>query len=185
MKITIVSASTRLMRRSHTVSLFLKKAIEARGHEAEILDLAAYQLPVFEEVLSKLTDPPAALVEFAEKVRASDAHLFVSPEYNGSYTSALKNAVDFLKDQEFSKKVIGAVSVSTGAMGGIRAALSMQELVLGIGGFALPQMLLVGEVGRRFDDAGGLVDPVFQPKIDGFLNAFLWISEAVFEKKQA
>ncbi len=183
MHITIISASTRLLRRSHTVAVFLKSALESRGHNVEILDLAAYKLPVFEEILSKQTDPPAALVEFAQMVRASDAHLFVSPEYNGSYTSALKNAVDFLKDQEFANKVTGTVSVSTGAMGGMRAALNMQELVLGLGGFVLPQMLLVGEVGKRFDDAGGLLDAAFLPKVDGYLNAFLWIAEAVFEKK--
>ena len=183
MKVTIISASTRILRRSHSVALFLKNQIELRGHFAEILDLAAYQFPVFDEVLAKQPDPSPALLEFSHKIRHSDAVLFISPEYNGSYTSALKNAVDYLKDQEFAQKVIGSVSVSAGMLGGIRAALNMQELALAVGGFVLPQMLLVSEVGKRFSETGGLLDQGFQPKVDVFLDAFLWISEAVVEKK--
>lgn len=184
MNISILSGSTRLNRQSHRVALGLKKVIEANSqHRVEILDLAAYQFPVMEEVLHRHPNPPAGLAEFAAKIKASDAAIFVSPEYNGSYTSALKNAVDFLKESEFAKKVIGVASVSAGAMGGMRAALAMQQLVLGLSGFALPQMLLVGQVSQRFDETGELIDPVFEKSVNAFMQNFLWLAEAVVEKK--
>lgn len=184
MNIILISGSTRLSRLSHRVTLALEQKIREAGHSAEILDLAAYNFPVFEEVLAKLPDPPAGLREFSEKIRQADAAIFISPEYNGGYSSALKNAVDYLKDREFSGKVVGVASVSSGVLGGIRAALNMQELVLGVGGYAIPQMLTVGEISRRFDETGGLLDPGFAPKMAGFLNSFLWLAAAVFEKKQ-
>ncbi|MBL7803235.1 MAG: NAD(P)H-dependent oxidoreductase [Saprospiraceae bacterium] len=185
MHITILSASTRLNRQSHRVALALKQFIEAQGeHSAEILDLAAYRFPVLEEVLHRHPAPPEGLAEFADKVRRSDAHIFVSPEYNGSYTAALKNAVDYLKEGEFSKKVIGIATATTGMLGGIRAALAMQQLVLAISGIPIPQMLTVGNLPQRFDENGALLDPVFEKNMRNFLHHFLWLAEAVVRKKE-
>lgn len=184
MHITIISGSTRLQRQSHRVALALENFIAARGlHTVEVLDLAAYHFPVFEEVLSKHPNPPDGLAEFAEKIRRSDAHIFVSPEYNGSYSSALKNAVDYLKEQEFARKTIGIAAVSAGMLGGIRAALQMQQLVLGVGGFPIPQMLNVPQVHLKFDEEGNLTEPAFEKNMAVFLDRFLWLAEAVAEKK--
>ncbi len=186
MHITIVSGSTRINRQSHRVALALKHWIENHGrHTAEVLDLANYNFPMLEEVLQRHPNPPEGLADFANRILASDAHIFVSPEYNGSYTSALKNAVDYLKEKEFSKKVIGIASVSTGALGGIRAALAMQQLVLGLAGYPIPQMLTVGQVNQRLDEHGTVLDPLFQRSLDNFFQHFLWLAEAVVEKKLA
>ena len=184
MHITILSGSTRINRQSHRVALALEKIINEQGvHTAEVLDLARYDFPLLEEVLHRHPAPPDGLAEFARCIRRSDAHIFVSPEYNGSYTAALKNAVDYLKEGEFSKKVIGVASVTTGMLGGIRAALAMQQLVLGISGFPIPQMLAVGQVNQRFDEEGHLLDPVFGKNVDNFLKSFFWLAEAVAERK--
>lgn len=186
MLIAILSASTRMERKSHRVALALQKHIvENTAHEAVVLDLLAYRFPVFEEVLLRHPNPPEGLDAFAQKIRAADAHIWVSPEYNGSYTSALKNAVDYLKESEFSRKAVGVVSVSAGAMGGMRAAMNMQELVLGVGGYPVPQMLMVGLVGQRFDESGELLDPAFEKSVNNFFEEFLWLAEAVSEKRLA
>ncbi|MBV6442428.1 MAG: Quinone reductase [Saprospiraceae bacterium] len=186
MHITILSSSTRLNRASHRVALALEYAINRQGiHTAEVLDLAEYRFPLMEEVLHRHPNPPDGLTDFAEKVRSSDAHIFVSPEYNGSYTSALKNAVDYLKEGEFARKTIGVASVTTGMLGGIRAALAMQQLVLGISGFPIPQMLTVGNVLQRFGEEGTLLEPAFEKNIAAFLKNFFWLAEAVAEKKEA
>jgi NAD(P)H-dependent FMN reductase len=185
MHISILSSSTRIDRLSHRVALALEKAIIERGHTARILDLATYKFPIMEEVLHRHPKPPAGLADFSEAIRQSDAHIFLSPEYNGSYTAALKNAVDYLKESEFARKAIGVVSVTSGPMGGMRGAISMQQLVLGVSGFALPQMLLVPQVSQKFDEQGNLLDPAFQSKTDFFLNNFIWLAEAVSEKKKS
>lgn len=184
MRITILSASTRINRLSHRVALGLEKIINEKGiHTAQVLDLAAYQFPIMEETLQKLSNPPAGLSEFAQYLREADAHIFVSPEYNGSYTAALKNAVDYLKENEFSRKVIGVASVSTGGHGGMRAALAMQQLALGVSGYVIPQMLLTGSVAQRFDEVGNMTDPTFEKSLNSFMTNFLWLAEAVTEKK--
>ncbi|TNE66197.1 MAG: NAD(P)H-dependent oxidoreductase [Bacteroidetes bacterium] len=184
MHVTIISGSTRIDRLSHRVALALANHINGNGiHTAEVLDLAEYQFPVMEAVLHKHPNPPNGLEDFARRIQQSDAHIFVSPEYNGSYTSALKNAVDYLKEKEFAQKVVGVASVSTGMLGGIRAAQTMQQLVLGIAGYPIPQMLTVGQVGERFSESGELLDPQFGKKVNNFLQQFFWLAEAVVEKK--
>jgi chromate reductase len=186
MHIAVISASTRNNRLSHRVALGLADILVKDGRgTVEVLDLAAYRFPIMEEVFHKQEDPEPGLRAFAAKVRGADAFLFVSPEYNGSYTAALKNAVDYLKESEFSRKVIGTVSVSSGAMGGMRAAMNMQELILGISGYPIPQMLLVGQVAQKFGEHGELVDEGFGPKVRAFLDQFAWLSEAVVAKKAA
>ncbi len=186
MHIAILSSSTRLNRRSHRVALGLGHFIEQLGvHTVDILDLAAYQFPLLEEVLHRHPNAPAGLAEFAEQLHRADAYLFVSPEYNGGYTAALKNAVDYLQEDAFTQKVVGVVSVTSGPLGGIRAALAMQQLVLGMAGIPVPQMLPVGLVAQKFDEMGRLLDPAFEKNIRTFLEHFLWLASAVTEKKAA
>jgi NAD(P)H-dependent FMN reductase len=184
MHITILSGSTRINRQSHKVALALAISInQTPNHTAEVLDLAAYNFPIFEEVLAKLVDPPVGLEEYSSKILASDAHIFVSPEYNGSYTAALKNAIDCLKRTDFAKKAIGVSAVSAGGIGGMRAGLAMQQLVQGVEGFGIPQMLLVGGVQNKFEEDGTLIDVTYQKNIDTFLQHFFWLAEAVVAKK--
>jgi NAD(P)H-dependent FMN reductase len=184
MHIAIISGSTRINRQSHRVALALEQYLQTDfRHTAEVLDLAAYAFPIMEEVLHRLPSPPEGLHDFADRVRGADALLFVSPEYNGSYTAALKNAIDYLKESEFAQKAIGTVSVTTGPLGGMRAAMNMQELILGVAGFPIPQMLLVGQVQQKFDEQGLLIDAAFEPKIKAFLDRFLWLAQAVVAKK--
>ena len=68
---------------------------------------------MLEEVLHRHPNPPEGLTDFAERVRHSDAFLFVSPEYNGSYTAALKNAVDYLKETGMLKRTQETVAVKS------------------------------------------------------------------------
>ncbi|TAF63919.1 MAG: NAD(P)H-dependent oxidoreductase [Cytophagales bacterium] len=186
MHIAIISSSTRQGRQSHRVALALQQLLSQKQNlTAEVIDLLEYRFPVLEEVLVRNPNPPSGLENFSEKVQKADALIFLSPEYNGSYTAALKNAVDYLKEGAFTKKVIGVVSVTTGGLGGMRGAMQMQELVLGVSGYALPNMLLVPQVQLKFDEQGNLIDEKFEKNIQTFLQAFLWIAEAVYDKKNS
>jgi NAD(P)H-dependent FMN reductase len=186
MHITIISASTRTQRLSHRVALALEAAINQRpGFTASILDMAAYQFPIMEETIKKLDIVPDGLLDFAQQLRASDAHIFVSPEYNGSYTAALKNALDYLDNQELKRKVIAVSSVTTGPLGGMRGALAMQQLALAVGGIAIPDMLLVPLVDKKFDAEGALIDPAFEGKFNNFMGSFLWTAQAIQDAKTA
>ncbi|MBC7388145.1 MAG: NAD(P)H-dependent oxidoreductase [Opitutaceae bacterium] len=184
MKITIVSASTRIERETHKVVLGLSKKITLTdGLDPLILDLKEAKLPMFTEIMSKLPEPDARINDVYEKLNSADALLFVSPEYNGSYSAPLKNMVDFYPKSTFYRKAIGIVTVSSGPLGGMRAAMQLQQFILALGAITCPQMLLVPTVQNKFDSLGELTDESFTKSIDLFLKEFIWLANALKNAK--
>lgn len=173
MNIKIVSGSTRIGRNSHRVALALNNKITALGFESSIVDLKEINLPPFEERLSFLAEKPERLVEISNELLSSTGYIFVTPEYNGGISSSLKNFIDTFGRPEFAGKPIAVASVSSGALGGIRAAMSLQQLILAIQAYPQPQMLTVGDVEEQLNNEGEIINPSFEKKLDSFVNSFL------------
>jgi NAD(P)H-dependent FMN reductase len=173
MTITIVSGSARPGRTSHRVALALGKNLKALGINALLLDLQALTLPPFSERFHLMAEKPAHLLAAAAQLQQSNALIFVTPEYNGGITSALKNCLDTFGKAEFAGKPIGVATATTGVMGGVRAAYQLQQTILALQAYPQPQMLLVGEVTKQLDEAGEVLNPAFSTKIETFLNAFV------------
>jgi len=185
MKIAIISASNRISRLSHRVSLHLQQRMKNFSEvEAELIDLSQFNIPAFEETLSKLTAPPSGLQQLQHKIQEADAFILVSPEYNGSFTSALKNAVEHLDEKSFRKKAAGIVSVTSGGNGGVRGGMQMQQLMLAIWSVPAPVMLLVPHVEQKFDAEGTLTDSGFENRIKFFVDEFLWMAEAFLDRRK-
>ena len=96
-------------------------------------------------------------------------------------SAAARNLFDHFPKQ--NKKVFGIVTASDGAMGGIRAAVSMQNQICAWFGIPCPQMLVVGNMSQKFDANGCLTDEKFGNNILNFSTEFIWLSEAVAAKK--
>src|SRR5438874_8942325 len=95
--VAIISSSVRVGRNSHRVALYFKNYIEENKiATVEILDLMAYQFPLFDERLRYQKEPTPKMLDFAGKIKATNGVLIVTPEYNGGYPAALKNVVDLL-----------------------------------------------------------------------------------------
>lgn len=183
MNIIIISGSIRTGRKSHQVAEELKDRFVKSGYsQTEVLDLAIYDLPVLEEKYGDHAEMPAGLAEIQQKIDQADAMIFVSPEYHGSYSGALKNAVDYFW-KEFMRKPIGVVAVASGRFGGINASTAMQQLVLSLGAYPMPYKLLVPTVQNAFDEGGLIKDDMLSKSFDKFVSEFGWLSEAITEKK--
>ncbi len=177
MNIEIVSGSPRAASVTHRLVLFLEKHLRQKTeHTINILDVRDWELPLLQqEVYSQTVKAPEALQPLVKRIFEANAFILVSPEYNGSYTSALKNVFDHFPRQ--NHKAFGIVTASTGSLGGIRASQQMQLLVNALFGIASPHMLITPQVDKRFDAEGNLLDPAFQKSIDIFTAEFLWLAE--------
>ena len=184
MNILIISGSIRTGRKSHDVAVELQKRFVALKHtDTNILDLAIYNLPVLEEkFLVGSTGMPAGLAEIQQQLDASDAMIFLSPEYHGSYSGALKNAVDYFW-KEFMRKPIGVVATGSGKFGGINASTEMQQLILSLGAFPMPYKLLIPAVQHAFPEEGKMTDEALSKNFNKFVQEFLWFASAIIEKK--
>jgi NAD(P)H-dependent FMN reductase len=107
----------------------------------------------------------------------------VTPEYNGNYSSALQNLFDHFPKR--SHKLFAIATASPGALGGIRAALHLQQFIHALFGIGSPYMLITPQVDKKFDEQGNLTDPAFQKSIDTFVSEFLWLGEKLVEEKVA
>lgn len=129
LKIGIVTGSTRPGRVNLQVAEWVKQIADKRSDVSfEIVDIADYQLPLYDEAI------PAAYGQYAHehtkkwaaKIGSLDGFIFVTPEYNHSFSPALKNAIDFIYG-EWNNKVAGFVSYGSG--GGIRAVEQLRQIM--------------------------------------------------------
>jgi NAD(P)H-dependent FMN reductase len=177
--IAIISASVRTGRHSHRVALFFQQYLEAQGlASAEVLDLAQYRFPVFEERLKYQQAPSPEVLDFAARVTQADGVIVVTPEYNGGYPAALKNVVDLLYE-EWHRKPIAIATVSDGAFGGTQVITSLQFSLWKIRAWVVPAMFPVPKVQEAFDEAGQPADKAgTEKRAQRFLSELLWCISA-------
>jgi chromate reductase, NAD(P)H dehydrogenase (quinone) len=118
---------------------------------------------------------------FREDVRAADAVLFATPEYNRSVPGVLKNAIDVgsrPKEQNvFAKKPAAIISVSTGQIGGFGANhhLRQSAVFLDMPVMAQPEMYL-GPAAQLFGESGEILKDSTRDLLKKFIDAFAnWI----------
>jgi NAD(P)H-dependent FMN reductase len=179
MQFTIVSSSTRIDRISHRIALALKNQINSAGHKAKIVDLAALKLPRFSERYPRIPDKPDSWVITMDTLKGSDGIIFLTPEYNGSFSSGLKNFIDVFAKEGFRDKPIGVATGSTGSMGGVRAAYQLQQVILSLFAYPQPQMLMVAEMQKKFSDSGEIIDADYKTQFENFVDKFIAFSAKI------
>ena len=182
MKIEIISGSPRGNSITTRVALHLKSIIQERtDHEVNILDVREHELPLLQAIFTSVESTPDPYKEVTERMLNTDAFILLTPEYNGSYSAALKNLLDHFPKQHH--KVFAIATASTGMLGGIRAALQLQELIYALFGIGSPYMLVTPQVDKKFDENGNLLDPSFKKSVDVFINEFIWLAEKIVDEK--
>ena len=182
MRIEIVSGSPRPNSITYRVALHLQKRLmEKKEHEVGIIHLKDWSLPAVQSVFVSVDSTPEEFRPLAKRIFAAEAFILVSPEYNGSYSPAMKNLLDHFPKQHH--KPFGIVTASPGPLGGIRASQQMQLLINALFGIASPYMLIVGGVDKKFDAEGNLVDQSFHNNVHNFVAEYLWLAENLVKKR--
>lgn len=177
MNIEIIAGSPRVESVSHRLALYLEKYLsDVTGHSVHLIDVRDWNLPVLQQhIFPSVEKTPDRFKPLSAHMFEANAFLLVTPEFNGSYTPALKNLFDYFPKQ--MHKAFGIATTSTGAFGGIRATQQLQLLVNALFGIASPQLLVTPHVDKKFDSSGNLLDPGFQKNIEVFITEFLWLAE--------
>lgn len=181
--ITILYGAVREGRLSIRAAKAVEKALTASGKcQVTLIDLKDYNLPVMEARLRDMDNPPEALTFISNALTNADGIVLATPEYNGSYSGALKNAVDYFTI-EWAKKPIGICSSSSGRLGGVNASHHLQSLILSIGAFPMPYKLLVNNLGTTLDEEGNAKDEHLQQSLEKFVAEYLWFVAAIANQK--
>lgn len=107
--------------------------------------------------------PPAAVVDLKRRIRAADAVLIVTPEYNYSVPGVLKNAIDWVSrpygDSAWAGKPVAIMGASVGTIGTARAQYHLRQIFVFLNMFPINQPeVMIGNAATRFDAQGNLVD---------------------------
>jgi NAD(P)H-dependent FMN reductase len=181
MKISIISGSPRGTSVTHRVALHLQNAIRKTEHDVDIIDLRKVEFPQLQTIFTSVESTPQEYKGVAEQMFGADAFILLTPEYNGSYSAALKNLLDHFPKQHH--KVFAISTASPGGLGGVRAALQLQELIFALFGIGSPYMLVIPQVDKKFNEQGMLLDESFQKSVDLFIKEFVWLAEKIIEEK--
>ena len=118
-------------------------------------------IPIFNQ--DNEQSPPPAVVEFKSRIRAADAILFVTPEYNFSIPGVLKNAIDWGSrpsgQSAWKGKPVAIMGASGGALGTARAQYHLRQCFVGLDMPAVNQPeVFIGSAAQKFNAAGELTD---------------------------
>lgn len=127
-QIKILAFAGSLRRGSYNKAL-VRAAVELAPENVvmEVFDLEG--IPPFNE--DYVSNPPASVIEFKDKIRKADALLIATPEYNYSIPGVLKNAIDWasrpFQGNPLEGKPVAVMSASAGRLGGARAQYHLRQ----------------------------------------------------------
>jgi chromate reductase, NAD(P)H dehydrogenase (quinone) len=160
-QIRILGFAGSLRRASYNRGL-LRAAREDAPDGVDIGEFDLSTIPLFNEDVEARGDPPPVR-ELKEHIRAADALLIATPEYNYSIPGVLKNAIDWAsrppRDSPLLHKPIALMGASPGGFGTVRSQLALRQVFV----FTKSYVLLEPEVhvsaaGDKFDAEGNLID---------------------------
>lgn len=146
--------------------LILEAAKIARkeGASVTVIDFKDYPLPFYHADLESTEGMPAKAAQLRQLMINSQAIFIASPEYNGSVSALLKNALDWASRSEtggpsrqaFANKTFLLLSASPGAGGGVRGLSHLRAIITNIGGNVLASQLVVPYAYEAFDEQSEL-----------------------------
>ena len=173
--ITILGFAGSLRKNSFNKSL-LRAAVELCPENAKIEVFDLEGIPPFNQDFEN--QPPESVRNFKEKIRATDAILIATPEYNYSIPGVLKNAIDWASrpytDNSFEDKPVAIMSASTGVLGGSRAQYHLRQTFVFLNMHPVndPEVI-VPFVEEKLDKNGKLTDEKTREKIRELLESLI------------
>jgi chromate reductase, NAD(P)H dehydrogenase (quinone) len=170
--ITILGIAGSLRKDSYNrAALRAAQALAPAGATVEIFDLQG--IPPFNE--DEEQHPPVPVVDFKTRIRAADAIVMVTPEYNYSMPGVLKNAIDWASrpygDSAWEGKPVAVMGASVGTLGTARAQYHLRQVFVFLNMHALNRPeVMISNAAQRFDAQGQLTDTTTQDLIRQLLQ---------------
>lgn len=185
MKVLVFAGSTRSASHNRKLASEVAGLARARGAEVTHLELGDYDLPMYNADL-EARGTPADVMKLKQLFHDHPAWIICTPEYNASYPALLKNTLDWLSspvkgdavwsdDMRFSRgKVVGVLSASPGALGGLRSQSHLVPLLFNLHCWVAPLTYALGRAGDAFDEAGRLKNEADRQRADAVVEQVLW-----------
>lgn len=166
-KILAFSGSTRCGSFNQKLVQIAALGAKQAGVDTTVINLANYNMPIFNEDLEKKIGFPEKVYEFKKLLIEHNGFLIASPEHNSAFSSLLKNVIDWSSCSEtkreppllaYKGKIAGIMAASTGKSGGVIGLTFLRMLLTNIGVMVLDNQLAIANSYEAFGDDGNLLD---------------------------
>jgi chromate reductase, NAD(P)H dehydrogenase (quinone) len=185
MKLLVFAGSTRQQSHNRKLARVVAQMARAAGADVTHLELGEFEVPMYNADLEAGGTPPDVM-KLKQIFYDHPAWIVCTPEYNASYPALLKNTLDWISspvksdpvwndDLRASRgKVVGVLSASPGALGGLRSQSHLIPLLFNLHCWVAPTTYALGKAGAAFNEQGELEEaarPRVQAVIDQVLRA--------------
>lgn len=178
LKTALIVGSVRRDRQGIKVARWIAKKLKERSHEVFFIDPLELDLPLLDRMYKEMENPSEKMVMLRNNINTAEGYIAVTPEYNHSTSSALKNTLDyFLEEYYFKPSAI--VSYSPGMFGGISAAQQLRLIFAELGAPSISSSFSIPRVHKVFSENGELLQDEYNKRINKFLEEFEWYVEAL------
>ena len=188
MKLLVFAGSTRQQSFNRRLARIAAGMGRDAGAEVTLLELSDLDIPMYNADLEARGTPPDVM-RLKEILDAHPAWIICSPEYNGSYTGLLKNTIDWASSpvaghpvwtdvtRPFAGKVVGVLSASNGALGGLRSQSHLAPLLVNLGCWLAPRNYALARAASAFDADGDLADEAQRQQVRAVVDQVLWAAQ--------
>jgi chromate reductase len=163
------------LRRSSYNAAALRAAEELAPDGLHIERASIAEIPLYNEDQRLAAGFPPPVEALRERIRAADAVLIVTPEYNYSVPGVLKNVIDWVSrppEQPFSGKPVALMGASPGRLGTARAQYHLRQMFVFLNAYVMNQPeIFIADAPARFDSEGKLTDESTRLLLKTFLVA--------------
>lgn len=150
--------------------------------EVTRISLNDYPLPIFSGDLETQKGALEPAVKLARLIDSHDGIMLVSPEYNGSLSPLLKNALDWVsrikgdsrgKIDPYKGKIFALASAAPGNLGGIRGLSHLRDIMTSVGATVIAQQVAVNNAGSAFDEMDNLTSEHTSDKLNSVCDSLV------------
>ena len=187
-KLLVFAGSTRAQSFNRKLAAAAAQIAQDAGAQVTHIELADFDIPLYNADL-EAQGTPQDVIRLKQCMFDHAGWIICSPEYNGSYPALLKNAIDWASSpvktdptwidglKPFKGKVVGMLSASPGALGGLRAQQHLAPLLLNLQCWVAPQAYALGRAGDAFDAEGALVHAAAKTSVNAVVNQVMWAAQ--------
>ncbi|NEQ45822.1 MAG: NAD(P)H-dependent oxidoreductase [Leptolyngbya sp. SIOISBB] len=169
-KLVGIAGSLREGSYSHQALAIAARTAQDLGAEVTMLDLRELTLP-FCDGNKAYEDYPDVEV-LRQTVKAADGLILVTPEYHGSVSGVLKNALDLMSFEHLDGKVVGAMSI-LGGQANSNALNDLRKIARWVHAWVIPEQVAIGTAWQAFNEDGKLVDAKLAERLDKFVHSLV------------
>lgn len=190
----VFAGSTRQQSFNRRLAQVAASMAREAGAQVTLLELGDFDIPLYNADL-EARGTPADVLRLKEALHAHPAWIICSPEYNGSYTALLKNTIDWASSPvqgdpvwqdgtlPFRGKVVGMLSASPGALGGLRSQSHLAPLLTNLECWLAPKAFALGQAGSAFGEHGALAQEAHRERVRGVVEQVLWAASRLHAAK--